>query len=162
MSYKYPATYKVKLDSLLSYQRELNNIVKFCGNNNIYPDTAITAISELHRVEFLGDKYFKNAEEFRIDEYYRNPSTTFAGLPAIKMIGAYYYNPNIFEIARGEESAVNRVLWNTALFESKDAFFGVAYFADDQPSFNQFLPVVQKMIDSVKLTSMKPQIIEEG
>ena len=78
------------------------------------------------------------------------------------MIGTYYYNPNIFEIARGEESAVNRVLWNTELFENKDAFFGVDSFADDQPSFNQFLPVVQKMIDSVKLTSMKPQIIEEG
>ena len=76
------------------------------------------------------------------------------------MIGTYSYNPNIFQQLRGEESSVYKVLWNIALVEKKDALFGLAYFADDQSSFNQYLPTVQKMIESVKLTN-KPQIIQE-
>ena len=48
---KYLATYKERLDSLMSYQRKLNNIVEICTSNNIYHDTVIKAISELHKIE---------------------------------------------------------------------------------------------------------------
>jgi hypothetical protein len=49
--YKYIATYKERLDSLLSYQRKLNSIVEFCTINNLNHETMIKAISELHRIE---------------------------------------------------------------------------------------------------------------
>lgn len=109
----------------------------------------------------FGDRTFKNNDDFTISEYYRNSNTTFAGLPAIKMIGTYHFNPNIFQQLRGEESFVKKTLYDISLVEKKDAFFGIAYFADDQPTFKEFLPTVQKMIDSVKITNLKPQIIEE-
>jgi post-segregation antitoxin (ccd killing protein) len=48
---KYLATYKERLDSLMSYQRKLNKIVEICTTNNIYHDTVIKAISELHKIE---------------------------------------------------------------------------------------------------------------
>ena len=49
--YRYLATYKERLDSLMSYKRKLNNIVEICTSNSIYHDTVIKAISELHKIE---------------------------------------------------------------------------------------------------------------
>jgi hypothetical protein len=52
--YKYIATYKERLDSLLLYQRKLNQIIEFYmdpPNHVLYSDTLIRAISELHRIE---------------------------------------------------------------------------------------------------------------
>jgi len=108
----------------------------------------------------FGEEFFKNNDDYLISEYYRNSNVTLAGLPAIKMIGTYYFNPNIFQQSQGYESFVRQVLWQISLVDNKDAFFGIAYYAD-RSNFNKFLPVVQKMIESVKLTDKKPQIIEE-
>src|SRR5437867_4416163 len=49
--YKYIAVYKERLDSLMSYQKRLHEIVEFYMRNNLYPDTVIKAITELHRIE---------------------------------------------------------------------------------------------------------------
>jgi hypothetical protein len=52
--YKYVATYKERIDALLSYQRKLNQILSFYFNppfRVIYTDTVIRAIAELHRIE---------------------------------------------------------------------------------------------------------------
>ena len=49
--YRYLATYKERLDSLISYQKRLNHIVEFYSNNHFYPDTVIKAIAELNKIE---------------------------------------------------------------------------------------------------------------
>jgi hypothetical protein len=76
------------------------------------------------------------------------------------MVGTAYDIPNVFERAQGKQDTAQKVLYIMTLLANKDTFFGVAYFAD-KSKFNQFLPTVQRMIDSVKLTNLKPQIIEE-
>jgi hypothetical protein len=45
---KFIAIYKDRLDSLLSYQKTLHDIIKQCGKT---PEVVIRAISELHRIE---------------------------------------------------------------------------------------------------------------
>lgn len=50
-SYKYIALYKERIDSLMSYQKRLHEIVERYSADHIYPDTVIKAISELHRIE---------------------------------------------------------------------------------------------------------------
>ena len=57
--YKYIANYKERIDSLLSYQKKLNQIVdrylpprpNTLTSTLSYPDTIIKAISELHKIE---------------------------------------------------------------------------------------------------------------
>jgi hypothetical protein len=52
--YKYIANYKARLDSLLSYQKKLNQIIEFYLQppmQILYPDTIIKAVAELHRIE---------------------------------------------------------------------------------------------------------------
>lgn len=52
--YKYVAIYKERIDSLLSYQKKLNQIIDFYmnpPNEILYTDTIIRAIAELHRIE---------------------------------------------------------------------------------------------------------------
>lgn len=51
--YKYIATYKERLDSLVCYQRKLNEIIEFYRLEHLYPDTVIRAISELHRISIF-------------------------------------------------------------------------------------------------------------
>ena len=48
---KYVAIYKERLDSLLCYQKRLNEIVDSYLPERIYPEIVIRAISELHRIE---------------------------------------------------------------------------------------------------------------
>jgi hypothetical protein len=53
-SYKYIAVYKERLDSLMSYQKKLNQIIDFYldpPRQILYSDTIIRAIAELHRIE---------------------------------------------------------------------------------------------------------------
>src|SRR6476646_2304407 len=50
--YKYVAMYKERIDSLFSYQKKLNKIIEFYmqGNDILYSDTIIKAISKLHKI----------------------------------------------------------------------------------------------------------------
>jgi hypothetical protein len=45
----YIATYKQRLDSLLSYQKRLHELIN--NNKNLNPELTVRAISELHRIE---------------------------------------------------------------------------------------------------------------
>jgi hypothetical protein len=85
--YKYIANYKARLDSLLSYQKKLNQIIEFYLQppmQILYPDTIIKAVVELHRIEVsmfniwkqlpdldIVDKVEQQKEE--IQEENRNP-----------------------------------------------------------------------------------------
>jgi hypothetical protein len=55
--YKYVASYKERIDSLFSYQKKLHEIVK--DRSEAYPEIAIRAISELHRIEISVFNLFK-------------------------------------------------------------------------------------------------------
>jgi hypothetical protein len=52
--YKYIAVYKERLDSLMSYQKKLNQIIDFYldpPHKILYSDTIIRAVAELHKIE---------------------------------------------------------------------------------------------------------------
>jgi len=54
---KYVAVYKQRLDSLLSYQKKLHEIINQCGGKS--PDLLLKVISELHRIEMSLHTLFK-------------------------------------------------------------------------------------------------------
>src|SRR6476659_6372141 len=67
--YKYIATYKERLDSLLCYQRKLNEIIEFYRLEHLYPDTVIRAISELHRIEISIFNIWKQLPNLGLEQY---------------------------------------------------------------------------------------------
>jgi hypothetical protein len=67
--YKYIANYKARLDSLLSYQKKLNQIIEFYLQppmQILYPDTIIKAVAELHRIEVLMFNIWKQLPDLDI------------------------------------------------------------------------------------------------
>jgi len=64
---KYVAVYKQQLDSLLSYQKKLYQVMHQCGGKS--PDLLLRAISELHRIEMSLHTLFKEIRgDVRIEE----------------------------------------------------------------------------------------------
>lgn len=67
--YKYIANYKAILDSLLSYQKRLNQIIEFYLQppmQILYPDTIIKAVAELHRIEVSMFNIWRQLPDFDI------------------------------------------------------------------------------------------------
>jgi hypothetical protein len=67
--YKYIANYKAILDSLLSYQKKLNQIIEFYLQppmQILYPDTIIKAVAELHRIEVSTFNIWRQLPDFDI------------------------------------------------------------------------------------------------
>jgi hypothetical protein len=103
----------------------------------------------------FGDRYFKNRDNILITEYYRNPNTTLAGFPAVKMVGSIDYPSSILEGAH-----TNYVMYNNCLLENRDIVFETLYASREYSAFNEYRPLAEKMIASIKLVD-KPPIIEE-
>jgi hypothetical protein len=103
----------------------------------------------------FGDRYFKNRDNIVISEYYRNPNTTLAGLPAVKMVGSIDMPATLFE---GPHT--NYVMYNNALLENRDLIFETLYASREYSAFNEFRPLAEKMISSIKVID-KPPIIQE-
>lgn len=69
--YKYIANYKERLDSLLSYQKKLHQIIEFYMDpprQILYSDTVIRAISELHRIEISIFTIWKQLPNLNIED----------------------------------------------------------------------------------------------
>lgn len=64
--YKYVASYKERIDSLFSYQKKLHEIVK--DRSEAYPEIAIRAVSELHRIEISIFNIFKQLPNLSLVE----------------------------------------------------------------------------------------------
>ena len=64
--YKYVASYKERIDSLFTYQKKLHEIVK--DRSEAYPEIAIRAISELHRIEISVFNLFKQLPNLGLEQ----------------------------------------------------------------------------------------------
>ena len=77
--YKYIATYKERIDSLLSYQKKLHQIIDFYiqpPNQMLYTDTVIRAISELHKIEISIFSLWKQIPDLPIGKNQINSTAT--------------------------------------------------------------------------------------
>ncbi len=124
------------------------------------PDNRVSLmLGTLPRVEDetlkeFGDRNFKNRENLVISEYYRNPNTTLAGLPAVKMVGSVHYEPPLFGVH------TNYVMYNNCVLENRNLIFQTLYASREPTAFGEFRPLAEKMISSIKLID-KPPIFQE-
>ncbi|MDF0682462.1 MAG: PsbP-related protein [Candidatus Nitrosocosmicus sp.] len=110
----------------------------------------------------FGDEFVKENEDFRFNEYYRNSTTLLADHPAIRASGTYFNTITNLEASLGYKSSATKTLQVMTLDENNDGFIGVIFHADDQPSYDKYVPLVEHMIDSFGLSASGPIISEEG
>ena len=154
---EYPSNWEVGSGS------DASRIVLFSAPD----DTASAYVIYLPRQEddtlkSFGDEFVKENENFRFNEYYRNSTTLLADQPAIRASGTYFNTITNLEASLGYESSSTKTLQVVTLDETNDAFIGIIFHADDQISYNKYLPLVEHMIKSFKLVSTGPIISEEN
>jgi len=113
----------------------------------VLPSSGYNSIKE------YGDKTFKESQEQTLLQYFRNSTTLLSGKPAIKAI---YLIPAVM----GESPILKAMIVATLAPEEK-SIYEIAYFSNPQ-DFDDFRPVMEKMIDSFKISGKGPVIQEDN
>ena len=112
-------------------------------------------------IKDFGDKNFKESDEQTLLAYYRNSSTVLGGKPAFKAIYLTTYNPSLFENAFGYKSSTSKAMMVATVVPEKKSIFAVAYFAKSN-NFDDYLPTIEKMINSFQIYGKGPVIQEDN
>ncbi|ALI37220.1 hypothetical protein NMY3_03033 [Candidatus Nitrosocosmicus oleophilus] len=109
----------------------------------------------------FGDAFVKENEDFKFNTYYRNSTTLLADQPAFRASGTYFNTVTPIERSLGYESSNTKTLQTVTLDEKNDGFIGIIYHADDQVTYDKYLPLLEHMISSLTLSSSGPVISED-
>jgi len=112
-------------------------------------------------IKEYGDKNFKESDDSMLLGYYRNSSTLLSGKPAFRAIYLTTYNPSLFENAFGYQSSTSKAMFTATMVPEKKSIYAVAYFSNPT-DFDNNLPVIEKMIDSFKISGKGPIIQEDN
>lgn len=104
---------------------------------------------------------FKDPQVMQLSEFYRNSTTTLGGLPGLIVTGIFTYNPNVFQQAAGELGYTSRVYQAWGLSEDRDGFYGVIFSAGSKSTYDEYLPVAKRLIDSFTVDETAPVIQED-
>lgn len=152
----YPSDWDAQVADLTN-----NAVVAFAPpDESVEVDVKLIPRTNSMSLKSFGDNYFKKDENFKISTYYRNSTTLLAGQPAIRTVATFIYSPNYFEQLRGEQSTTQKVLAMVTLLKEKKSFLEVIYYAD-KSNFNDYLPAVEQMIESLHFQNAKPIIQED-
>ena len=123
-------------------------------NIRIFPKGDFKSIKE------YGDKNFKESEDQTLLGYYRNSSTLLSGKPAFRAIYLTTYKPSLFENAFGYQSSTSKAMFTATMVPEKKSIYALVYFSNPT-NFDNNLPVIEKMIDSFKISGKGPIIQED-
>ena len=150
---QYPSSWNLSQDSTL------NKVVDFSPEEGVDISVRVVPRTDNETLKDRGD-VLRNNSDFKIREYYRNDTTKLAGLPAILVSGSYFNTVSAFEQALGYQSSISRTYQIWALDEDRDEFYAIVMHTN-RSNYDEYLPIVKKMIDSFQLTETAPIIQEE-
>lgn len=130
-------------------------------DNDASVDIRIFPKGDYKSLKDYGDKSFKEDKDITLLNYYRNSSTLLSGKPAVKAIYLTTYNPSLFENAFGYKSSTSKGMMISTMVPDKKSIYAIAYFANGD-DFNDFRPVIEKMVDSFKISDKGPIIQEDN
>jgi len=143
-------------------QTEHNTVIGFKSpNNDASVDIRIFPKADYKSIKDFGDREFKQDKDITLLYYYRNSSTLLAGKPAFKAIYLTTYNPSMFENAFGYKSSTSKAMMTGTMVPDKKSVYTIAYFAGSS-NFDTYRPVIEKMIDSFKISGKGPVIQEDN
>jgi hypothetical protein len=156
-SIPYPSDWTVNTKNSQSY----TVISFFSPDNNATVDVRVFPKGVYKSTKDAGDKLFKESEDNTLLAYYRNSSTLLSGKPAFKAIYLTTYNPSLFENAFGYKSYTSKAMMTGTMVPDKKSLYALAYFANGE-NFDYYRPVVEKMIESFKISGKGPIIQEDN
>jgi len=130
-------------------------------DSNAVIEIRILPKGDYDSIKVFGDKEFKESDDYSLLAYYRNSSTLLSGKPAFKAIYLATYIPSFDEKLSGYQSSTFKSLAIGTMVPEKKSVFAVTYFAPPN-EFDDYLPIVEKMIDSFQINAKGPVIQEDN
>ena len=97
-----------------------------------------------------GDTFNESNVEYKLLNYYRNSSTTLSDRPAIRAIYLTNENSSIVGKTYGNKSFTLKEMMVATMVPERESIYGIAYFSNSA-NFDNYVPVIEKMIDSFKI-----------
>jgi hypothetical protein len=131
--------------------KEFNTMLRFVSAQNdagvdirIFPKGVYNSIYE------YGDTFKVSNNGYKLLNYYRNSSTTLSDRPAVRAIYLTNDNASIVEKTYGNNSFTSKEMMVATMVPEKESIYAMAYFSNSA-NFDNYLPVIEKMIDSFKI-----------
>lgn len=140
---------------------EFNTVVGFHSpKNDANVDIRIFPQGDYKSIKEYGDTFKESDHEYTLLQYYRNSSTTLSDKPAFRVIYLTTYNPSIIEETYGYKSSTSKAMMVATMVPEKESIYAVVFFAQSA-NFDNYIPIVDKMIDSFLIYGKGPVIQED-
>jgi hypothetical protein len=131
--------------------KEFNTVLRFVrAQNDSGVDIRIFPRGDYKSIDEYGETFKEAKNDYKLLNYYRNSSTTLSDRPAVRAIYLTTYNSSITEKAYGNKSITSKEMMVATMVPERESIYAIEYFTKP-PDFENYLPVVEKMIDSFKI-----------
>jgi hypothetical protein len=138
--------------------KEFNTVLRFVpAQNDADVDIRIFPRGGYKSIDEYGDTFKEAKNDYKLLNYYRNISTTSSDRPAMRAIYLTTYNSSITEKTHGDKSFISKEMTVATMVPEKESIYAITYFAVPG-DFDDYRPVVEKMIDSFKIDRKGPVI----
>ena len=139
-------------------EKEFNTVLRFVSaQNDADVDIRIFPRGGYKSIEEYGNTLKEAKNDYKLFNYYRNISTTLSDRPAVRAIYLTTYNSSIIEKTYGDKSFISKEMTVATMVPEKESIYAITYFAVPA-DFDNYRPVVEKMIDSFKIDGKGPVI----
>jgi hypothetical protein len=148
-SIKYPLGWTVD-----EGDKEFNCVLRFIPpQNDAHVDIRIFSKGDYKSIDEYGETFKEANNDYKLLNYYRNSSTTLSDRPAVGAIYLTTYNASIFEETHDTHDNKlfpSKEMMVATMVPERDSIYAIAYFTKPT-DFENYLPVIEKMIDSFKI-----------
>jgi len=131
--------------------KEFNTVRRFItAQNDAGVDVRIFPRGANKSIDEYGETFKESNNEYKLLNYYRNSSTTLSDRPAVRAIYLTTDNASITEKTYGNKSFTSKEMIVATMVPEKESIYAIAYFSNSA-NFDNYLPVIEKMIDSFKI-----------
>jgi len=131
--------------------KEFNTVRRFVSaQNDADVDVRIFPRGDYKSIDEYGGTFKESNNEYKLLNYYRNSSTTLSDRPAVRAIYLTTDNASITEKTYGNKSFTSKEMMVATMVPEKESIYAIVYFAKSN-DFDNYLPIVEKMIDSFKI-----------
>ena len=142
--------------------KEFSTVLRFVSaQNDAGADIRIFPKGGYKTIYDFGVTFDEYTNEYKLLKYYRNSSTTLSDRPAIKAIYLTNENASIVGNTYGNKSFTLKEMMVATMVPERESIYAIAYFTKPN-NFDNYRPVVEKMIDSFRIYGKAPVMQEDN
>jgi len=128
------------------------SVVRFAPpQNDADVDIRIIPKGDYKTIEEYGNTFKQSNNQYKLLNYYKNSSTILSDRQAIRAIYITTFNASMTEKTYGNNSSNLKEMIVATMVPERESIYAIAYFSDSV-TFDNYLPIIEKMIDSFKIT----------